>query len=616
MATLYAGGTAAQPQTSSVTDPAKGPYLRVVITWALLAATMILINFKLIAMMRFGDPDDALRLLQVRDLLAGQSWFDVHQYRVAAPEGVPMHWSRLVDIPIAAMILLLRPLLGMAAAEQVTAVVVPLLTLLCAMALIGRLAARWFNDEVVALSGLMIGLSPPVLCQFTPLRIDHHGWQIVLALAALNGLHARDPRRGGLVIGLSLAALLAISIEGLPLTALFLGICVLRGLRNPTSRFDWFAVASGSLALGSAAIFLGTRGTYDLITHCDALSPVHLAMLGWVALGAAALRLAAPRSLPGQIGALALIGAGSVAILFGIAPECRGGAFVMLDPLVKRYWYDGVQEGMPFWHTSPPLAAAILAGPLVGLIGALWIWRGTRDAQSRMLWCDHLLLLAGAWLIGLVVARASATALVFAAVPAAALILHGVYRLRSIAILPRLGGYVVVISLLAPGLPVVLAMAAVSPPAANANAKGGKLEKSVAGVTLGALSISQCRYDVAGRALDRLPAVDLFAPLDIGPDLIVRSHDRVVATGHHRGASGMHDVIAAFMAPAEQAHALIRKRHAALVVVCPDIYEPSVYAARAPKGLMADLLKDRPPHWLQPVDIAPGSHIKFWRVVD
>lgn len=614
MATLYAAGETARTQTSSITDPAKGPRLRVLITWTLLAVTMVLVNFKLVAAMRFGDPDDALRLLQVRDLLAGQSWFDVHQYRVAAPEGVPMHWSRLVDIPIAGMILLLRPFLGTASAEQVTAVMVPLLTLLCAMALLGRLAARWFNDEVVSLSGLMIGLAPPVLCQFTPLRIDHHGWQIVLALAALNGLHARDPRRGAVVIGVSLAALLAISIEGLPLTALFLGICVLRGLRDPASRFDWFAGAAGSLALGSAGIFLGTRGTYDLVTHCDAMSPVHLVMLGWVAVGAAALRLAAPRSLPGQIGVLALIGAGAGAVLFGAAPECRGGAFVMLDPLVKRYWYDSVQEGMPFWHTSAPLAAAILAGPLVGIVGTLWLWRSARDARSRMLWCDHLLLLTGAWLIGLVVARASATALVFAAVPSAALILQWVYTLRTVPILPRLGGYCVVISMLAPGLPVVLAMAAATP--LSASSTSGSLEKSVAGVKLGALSISQCRYDVAGRALDRLPAVDIFAPLDIGPDLIVRSHDRVVATGHHRGAAGMHDVIAAFMAPAEEAHALIRKRHTALVVVCPDIFEPSVYAARAPGGLMADLLKDRPPHWLQPVDIAPGSHIKFWRVVD
>lgn len=614
MASLFVGDDQAAAEVPSVTDPARGARLRVLVTWVLLAITMILVNLKLITTMRFGDPDDALRLLQVRDLLAGQSWFDVHQYRIAAPEGVAMHWSRLVDMPIAGMILLLRPLLGTAGAEFVTVIAVPLLTLLCGMALLGRLAARWFNDEVVGLSCLMVGVAPPVLCQFTPMRIDHHGWQIVLALVALSGLHAKDAMKGGAVIGVSLAALLAISIEGLPLTALFLGICALRGLRAPASRFDWFHAASLGLALGSSVIFLGTRGTYDLATHCDAISPVHLALFAWVAAGAAALRFATPRTLVGQLAGLGVMGSGAVAIMFGVAPECRGGAFVMLDPLVKRYWYDSVAEGMPFWHTPAPMAAAIVAGPLVGLYGVFRLWRDAKDAPTRLLWLDHMLLLAGAWLIGVAVARASATALVFAAVPAAALILGFVYRLRSVPILPRLGGYALVISLLAPGLPAVLVMAALNPATAKVASDG--TIKEVAGVKVGAIGMSQCRYDLAGEALNRLPATDLFAPLDIGPDLIVKSHDRVVATGHHRGAAGMHDVIAAFMAPEAEAHALVRKRHATLVVVCPDIYEPAVYASRAPKGLMAQLLAGKPPAWLQPVDIAPGSHIKFWKVLN
>lgn len=614
MASLFVVDDQVAAEAPSVTDPARGAWLRVLVTWALLAAAMIAINFKLISSMRFGDPDDALRLLQVRDLLAGQSWFDVHQYRIAAPEGVPMHWSRLVDVPLAGMILLLRPLLGNANAEFITVIVVPLLTLLCGMALLGRLAARRFNDEVVGLSCLMIGLSPPVLCQFTPLRIDHHGWQIVLALVALSGLHARDARKGGAIIGVALAALLAISIEGLPLTALFLGICALRGLRTPSARFDWLHAATLGLALGSVVFFLGTRGTYDLATHCDAISPVHLALFAWVAAGAAALRFATPRTLAGQIAGLAVMGAGAAAILFGIAPECRGGAFVMLDPLVKRYWYDAIAEGMPFWHAPAPLAAAIVAGPLVGLYGAFRLWRDAKDAPTRLLWLDHMLLLAGAWLIGVAVARASATALVFAAVPSAALILGWVYQLRSVAILPRLGGYAIIISLLAPGIPAVAAMGAVN--AVSAEAGSADTAPSVAGVKPGAIGMSVCRYDIAGRALDKLPATDIFAPLDIGPDLIVRSHHRVVATGHHRGAAGIHDVIEAFMAPEAQAHALVRKRHATLIAVCPDIFEPTVYATRAPDGLMAQLLHGKAPAWLQPVDLAPGSHMRFWKVVN
>lgn len=612
MATLYARGVSAPSTGESVTNPAKAARLRVLVTWAMLAVTMILVNFKLIATMRFGDPDDALRLLQVRDLLAGQSWFDVHQYRIAAPAGVAMHWSRLVDVPIAAMIVVLRPLVGTATAELATVIAVPLLTLLCAMGLMGRLAARFFNDEVVALSCLMIGLTPLVLSQFTPLRIDHHGWQIVLALVALGGVYAKSALRGGLTIGLALAALLSISIEGLPLTAIFLGVCTLRDLRNPARRFDWLLTSASGLALGSIAIFLGTRGTYDLVTHCDAISPVHLALFAWVAAGAAGLHFAAPRSLVVQVSCLGAMGLGAVAILFGAAPECRGGVMVMLDPLVRRYWYASVAEGMPFWHTVAPIAASILMGPLIGIYGAFRLWRELPDRTDRALWFDHMLILAGAWLVGIMVARASATALVFAAVPTAALVMRWVYHLRTVPIAPRLGGYAVLVSLLAPGLPVVLAVGVASSPPLSSSP--GNLSSVKAG--FGAMSMSHCRYDLAGQALNRLAATDIFAPLDIGPDVIVRSHHRVVATGHHRGAAGMHDVIAAFMASPDEAHAIVRARRATLIEVCPDINEPAVYAGRAPNGLMARLLANRPPEWLEPVDLAPGSGIRFWRVVN
>lgn len=609
MASLYATGTALPAKPEAITDPAKAAWRRVLITWALLVVTMFVIKYPLIAIMRFSDPDDALRLAQVRDLLAGQSWFDVHQYRVAAPAGVAMHWSRLVDVPIAGLILLLRPLVGTQWAEFLTVLAIPALTMLCAQALAARIAARFFNDDVIALACMSFGMAVPVLWQFTPLRIDHHAWQIVLALLALNGLLARNEWRGGGVIGLALAASMAISIEGLPLAALFLGVCALRGLRAPAARFDMLLAASAGLAAGSALLFLGTRGLYDLVTHCDAISPVHLALFGWTAIGVTVLHKAAPRSFGGKLGGLAVIGAGAAAVLFGAAPECRGGTFVMLDPLVMRYWYPSVAEGMPFWHTGAPLAATILAAPMVGMYGVYRLWRDAPEPAARAFWLDYMLVLAGAWLIGLMISRASATALVFSAVPTAALIMRWIYALRTVPVVTRVAGYLAVIMVLVPSVPVVLATAIIDPPSADA-------KKSVlANTSQGAMSQSQCKYDQAGRALNRLPQTDIFAPLDIGPDLIVKSHQRVVATGHHRGSAGMHDVIAAFMSPPEEARSIVQSRHATLIVICPDIYEPSIYARRAPNGLMARLLDNRPPDWLKRVDLAPGSGFQYWRVV-
>ncbi|MCA1969044.1 MAG: hypothetical protein LDL42_07920, partial [Rhizobium sp.] len=63
------------------------------------------------------DNDDAMRLVQVRDLLGGQSWFDLTQYRLGLDGGTLMHWSRLVDLPIAALILAFSQVLPAERAE-------------------------------------------------------------------------------------------------------------------------------------------------------------------------------------------------------------------------------------------------------------------------------------------------------------------------------------------------------------------------------------------------------------------------------------------------------------------------------------------------------------------
>src|SRR4051812_30186269 len=61
-----------------------------------------------------GDTDDNMRMMQVRALLAGQGWYDLAQHRLA---GSNIHWSRLVDLPIAGLKLAFTPLFGGRIAE-------------------------------------------------------------------------------------------------------------------------------------------------------------------------------------------------------------------------------------------------------------------------------------------------------------------------------------------------------------------------------------------------------------------------------------------------------------------------------------------------------------------
>jgi hypothetical protein len=72
-----------------------------VIIWAATVATYLFAGWRAEESL---STDDAMRLVQVRDLLAGQNWFDPVQHRLAPPDGVIMHWSRLIDLPIAILI--------------------------------------------------------------------------------------------------------------------------------------------------------------------------------------------------------------------------------------------------------------------------------------------------------------------------------------------------------------------------------------------------------------------------------------------------------------------------------------------------------------------------------
>src|SRR5215213_10010013 len=81
----------------------------VVAFWLLFCAWFIVNRSNEIRFFSLGDTDDNMRMMQVRGLLHGQGWFDLQQHRLA---GSNIHWSRLVDLPIAGLILAPRPSAG------------------------------------------------------------------------------------------------------------------------------------------------------------------------------------------------------------------------------------------------------------------------------------------------------------------------------------------------------------------------------------------------------------------------------------------------------------------------------------------------------------------------
>ena len=141
-----------------------------------------------------GDTDDNMRIMQVRGLLHGQGWYDLRQYRMNPPFGANIHWSRLVDLPIAGLILALRPFLGGAARGAMGGrdrAAAAHLLLLFALALTAR---RLIEPRAYPLAFLALFFAGSTNGMFMPERIDHHGWQLALLALSIAGDRRSEAR--------------------------------------------------------------------------------------------------------------------------------------------------------------------------------------------------------------------------------------------------------------------------------------------------------------------------------------------------------------------------------------------------------------------------------------
>ncbi|OYX09815.1 MAG: hypothetical protein B7Z15_14010, partial [Rhizobiales bacterium 32-66-8] len=126
------------------THSRSGPDWRLVLA-VFAAATVILVVRTLIGragMPFFADTDDAMRMVMVRDFINGQGWYDLTAHRLNTPFGAEIHWSRLIDLPLAALVLAFTPVLGADLAMVAAGYAWPMLLLLALLWLSARLAWR------------------------------------------------------------------------------------------------------------------------------------------------------------------------------------------------------------------------------------------------------------------------------------------------------------------------------------------------------------------------------------------------------------------------------------------------------------------------------------------
>lgn len=555
-------------------------------------------------------PDDQMRMVQVRDWLAGQGWTDTVQRRLDPPEGVAMHWSRIADLPLAAVAAAARPFADAGRAERIAAIVVP--------PLLGGLFAVFFVWAGVALTPSGRALVPVLLIgtlvipfqQLLPGRIDHHGMQLVLIALALGFLlRALTEERMTWAAGLGLvgALSLAIGLEALPfLGAATIALTLAWVAGGGRAQARLLAVFGGVLAGATLTLIPLTLAPAQWSAPaCDRMSVAHLALTAIVASAGAGALAFGRRGISHwglRLMAMGAIGGGGLILVAVAFPHCMGSPYADL-PAAARYWFEAVSEAQPWTEyvkRKPGVALGFAVLPVAALISLGLTWARSPEPRAPVWPALMVMVLSGAALLAWQIRGVNYAALVagLGLVPFAVLVNARADRAR--ALLARVG-----LRLAVP----LMAVLPVAAPHLEFSGKGIK-PQDAAKFWVGCDVNNALAALTDPNGLGARP-LTIAVPVDAGPAVLALTRHRVLAAPYHRNVRGLADNRRIFAGTEAQAKATLARRDIGAVLFCRKHAGLSVYDGQ-PAFLNERLAAGKPPDWLVPVMAADG--LSLYRV--
>jgi len=567
--------------------------------WAAAVVYMLYYKWNAIHWFALSDTDDNMRFAQVQALLHGQGWYDLRQHRIDPPLGISIHWSRLVDLPIAALMLILQPIVGGQEAARWSCAIAPMLAFGAAlyglMLTVRRLVDRW--SFLLAAAILMCATTSMLM--WMPLRVDHHGWQLASLIVAVAGMADGRRFRGGLTAGFATAFSLTIGLELLPylavVGALILLWWVIEG--EQANRLRGYGL---SLAAGTAFGYL-VFGSFDNAQLlCDALTPVYLSTL--VSAGAILFALGSLGFAKRWLRIVAALAAGAAICGFyaGAFPQCLGRP-EHLSPEADKLWFSHIKEAKPLYEHGWRIAFPTLSLSVIGVIGAGWSFWRARGTAKAIPWALVFLLSVFSGLLLFWQTRAGPASQLMGTIGATALGWHMLnWTLAHRNMLVRVFGSVAVFLLVSGSFSALIVQ--------NIPEHKGAYRQKVD------MANRKCPTLPALRPIAALPQATILTFIDLGPRLISVTHHDAVAGPYHRAGDAILDVQHSFRATdPEVAHDVMRRHGASLLLICPGLSESTVYASEAPKGFYVQLMHKQVPNWLAPVQLPDGSPFKLWR---
>lgn len=553
-----------------------------------------------------GDTDDATRLIQVREFMAGAGWWNLTLPRVGFTEPLVSHWSRLIDAPIAILLWVFGLVMSAEAAELAVRIVWPSLLLVVFIRLLVR-EAEIRAGQVGALVFMVMAITClSGLFQFRMGRIDHHNAMILGTVAGLLALvRAFDRPAVGYGAGALMGLGLAVGYEPLALTLPMLAVAALAvafrmqwldGLRNA------LVAMAGVLA---AALVLTTPPWRLATVACDALA---LNMVLLVSTGALTCEILARHGRTRPLWQrLAILGAGG--LVAGLAylsagPVCIGGPFAMVSLEAKRLWLADVSETQTLFsavtaNPTPMIVFAIFA--VAGIAAAAATWRAEPTPANLAM----LVLVAGS----LLPAVWQTKFIPYASWLAAFALALRIAALKETANMSALSTRLIAImalnqSTLALVVAPLLLMAGTAKDVVNGKA---------------VLGAEDCRTTSAITALAKLPTGKMANEIDLGPFIVALTPHAALAAPYHRIDRAIVTAQQIFMSPPAKAESLLRQTGADYLVAClaaPVEGHAAASETDAVEGsLRARLAAGEPIAFLEEIAAAsPAQSLRVWRL--
>jgi hypothetical protein len=570
--------------------------LRLILFIAVIGALALVLgpHFKRVLEWGLADNDDAMRVLQVRDWINGQGWFDVSQHRLNPPEGGDMHWSRLADLLLAALMAPLMAIFGPDLGPKYATFWAPLVGGVIFVWVSARTATHLGGPKAFLPALILAASAPVTLSYFLPGRVDHHGLQMTLIVAAIWGL-LKGTKGGACCAGIAIAAGIAVGLEALPMQIILIGWVAARwGLRGEDVRQQTIGFGFG-FGIAILVLFVATVPfeRWNLPVN-DAIGRgyVVLGCAGGLLLALAALALK-HATLGVRIGALTAIG---LIIMSGIAvfPEIIVPPYGNVDPLLVRLWLDNVSETVPLYSSKLSRSLSFALFPVFAAIMAVAAIFMTEDKERDLWILAALAIIVAAALAIFWQSRTAGLAMAISGIIAGALLTKAYARF----------GWKSAIALalvVNPILPAAAgtAIAKIFEPAPTAIVTGGG---------------KGCYNQPMFKALsDSKPGL-VVAPIDMGARILLTTNHKVMAAPYHRNNSGNLAAYQIFLMPQGRAKQRALSLGANYLAICNRSAEVSTLSRESPRGLMADLQAKRIPKWLTPLPQPKGSDVVAFRI--